>query len=70
MTYLESPNLLNYIKPEFTISYIIIKFREKIERRNIRLDNNELEFINYILDESNDIIQYDSNLVKIIATNL
>ena len=70
MTYLESPNLLNYIKLASTISDVIISFRARIKRRNIRLDDNELEFIEYIIDSSHNILHYDSNLVKTITTNL
>ena len=66
MTYLESSNLLNYIKSASTISDVIKSFREKIKRRNIRLDDNELEFIKYILDSSHNILEYNNNLVKII----
>ena len=62
--HITSSNLLNYIRNPSKISDVIKSFRKKI--KNIRLDDNELEFIKYILDSSDKLLKYDGNLIKII----
>jgi len=62
--HITSSNLLSYIRNTYKISDVIKSFRKKI--KNIRLDDNELEFIKYILDSSDNILKYDGNLIKII----
>jgi len=69
IAYINSLNLHNYIKNSSKISDIINNFRKKLKNKNIRFDDSEIEFIQYILDHFNHILKYDPNLVKVIDSD-
>jgi len=69
LVYINSLNLHNYIKNTSKISDIINNFRKKLKNKNIRFDDSEIEFIEYILQRTNNILKYDANLVKVIDSD-
>ena len=69
IAYINSLNLHNYIKNSSKISDIINNFRKKLKNKNIRFDDSEIEFIEYILQRTNNILKYDANLVKVIDSD-
>ena len=62
MRYLTNINSLNTLN----ISDFIKIFRRKIKNKNIRLYDDELEFIHYILSQTNEILIYNNKLMKTI----